>query len=42
MLRSSESYSGKWNYVRNNPVRHGFVANADDWPWQGEIEELRL
>ena len=42
ILRSSESYSEKWNYVRNNPVRHGFVANADDWPWQGEIEELRL
>jgi REP-associated tyrosine transposase len=42
VLRSSESYSEKWNYVRNNPVRHGFVTNADDWPWQGEIEELRL
>jgi len=42
VLRSSESYSEKWNYVRNNPVRHGFVANADDWPWQGEIEDLRL
>ncbi len=37
VLRSSESYSEKWNYVRNNPVRHGFVANADDWPWQGQI-----
>ena len=42
VLRSSESYSEKWNYVRNNPVRHGFVTNADEWPWQGEIEELRL
>jgi putative transposase len=42
VLRSSESYGEKWNYVRNNPVRHGLVANADDWPWQGEIEELRL
>jgi REP element-mobilizing transposase RayT len=42
VLRSSESYSEKWNYVRNNPVRHGLVADADDWPWQGEIEELRL
>ena len=41
-LRSSESYSEKWNYVRDNPVRHDLVANADDWPWQGEIEELRL
>ena len=42
VLRSSESYSEKWNYVRSNPVRHGFVADADDWPWQGQIEELRL
>lgn len=42
VLRSSESYSEKWKYVRNNPVRHGFVTDADDWPWQGQIEELRL
>ena len=42
VLRSSESYSEKWNYVRNNPLRHGLIANADDWPWQGQIEELRL
>src|SRR6516164_5002220 len=42
VLRSSESYSEKWNYVRDNPVRHGLVANADEWPWQGQIEELRL
>jgi REP element-mobilizing transposase RayT len=42
VLRSSEGYSEKWNYVRNNPVRHGFVADADDWPWRGQIEELRL
>ena len=42
ILRSSESYSEKWNYVRDNPVRAGLVANADDWPWQGQIEELRM
>jgi putative transposase len=42
VLRSSESYSERWNYVRNNPVRHGFVASSDDWPWPGQIEELRL
>jgi hypothetical protein len=42
VLGSSESYSEKWNYVRNNPVRHGFASDADDWPWQGEIEDLRL
>ena len=42
VLRSAESYSEKWNYVWDNPVRAGLVANADDWPWQGEVEGLRM
>jgi REP element-mobilizing transposase RayT len=37
VLRSDESYAQKWNYVRYNPVRAGFVTNADDWPYAGEI-----
>ena len=37
ILRSAKSYSAKWDYVKNNPVRHGLVKNSDDWPWQGEI-----
>jgi REP element-mobilizing transposase RayT len=37
ILRSDESYSEKWNYVRDNPVRAGLVETADDWPYQGEI-----
>ena len=37
VLRSSESYAEKWNYVRDNPVRAGLVVNADDWPYAGEI-----
>ena len=40
-LRSGESYSQKWQYVRNNPVRKGLVANADDWPYQGEMNVLQ-
>jgi REP element-mobilizing transposase RayT len=40
-LRSGESYDEKWEYVRNNPVRHGYVARAEDWPYQGELNELR-
>jgi REP element-mobilizing transposase RayT len=39
-LRTGESYSEKWQYVRNNPVRAGLVKNADDWPFQGEVETL--
>ena len=37
IVRSDESYAEKWNYVRNNPVRAGLVATADQWPCQGEI-----
>lgn len=40
-LRSGESYTAKWEYVRNNPVRHGLVVRAEDWPYQGELNALR-
>jgi len=40
ILRSSESYSEKWNYVQGNPVRAGLVANATDWPYSGEIIDI--
>jgi putative transposase len=39
-LRRVESYEEKWQYVRNNPVRHGFVSRAEDWPYQGELKVL--
>jgi len=42
LLRSAESYEQKWNYVRENPVRAGLVAVADDWSWQGEVARLHL
>jgi putative transposase len=37
ILRSDESYSEKWNYVHENPVRAGLVKDADDWRFQGGI-----
>ena len=40
-LRRGEHYGERWDYVRQNPVRAGLVKNADDWPWQGEINALR-
>jgi len=40
-LRSGESYGDKWEYVRSNPERHGLVSDADVWPYQGELNELR-
>ena len=38
LLRSDESYSEKWEYVRNNPVRAGLVARAEDWPFSGSVD----
>lgn len=40
ILRSSESYLEKWNYVKENPVRAGLVTCATDWPYSGEIIDI--
>ena len=40
LLRSGESYSQKWDYVRENPVRARLVESAEDWPLAGEIHDL--
>ncbi|HEY4270535.1 MAG TPA: hypothetical protein VGM65_00875 [Candidatus Udaeobacter sp.] len=37
LLRNDESYTQKWEYVRENPVRAGLVPLAADWPYQGEF-----
>jgi REP element-mobilizing transposase RayT len=42
LLRHSESYSQKWEYVRQNPVRAGLVKEPDDWPYQGEIVHMPM
>jgi REP element-mobilizing transposase RayT len=42
LLRSSESYLQKWDYVSNNPVRAGLSARPEDWPFGGEIVRLHL
>ncbi|MBA3849580.1 MAG: hypothetical protein C0502_06235 [Opitutus sp.] len=39
-LRRHESYSTKWQYVRQNPVRAGLAVRSDDWPYQGEMNVL--
>jgi putative transposase len=39
-LRRGESYAEKWDYVENNPVRHGYVAHAEEWPYRGELNVL--
>ncbi|MES2309244.1 MAG: transposase [Verrucomicrobiota bacterium] len=39
-IGSQDAYAAKWNYVRNNPVRHGYVMHTDQWFYQGEIYPL--
>jgi REP element-mobilizing transposase RayT len=40
VMRSEESYSEKWIYVAENPVRKKLAAHAGDWLYQGEIYPL--
>lgn len=40
-LRNEESYSEKWTYVRENPVRAGLVDYPEEWPYFGRVHEIR-
>ena len=40
VLRSSESEDQKWEYVRENPVRAGFVADSSSWRYQGQVCDI--
>jgi REP element-mobilizing transposase RayT len=40
-LRHDESYTQKWIYVWENPVKAGLVQRAEDWPWKGELNVLQ-
>ena len=42
ILRSGDSYSEKWEYVRENPVRASLVKAWTDWPFVGEIFDLEF
>lgn len=39
-LRDGASYTQKWHYVRENPLRAGLVARPEDWPYQGRVHEI--
>lgn len=39
-LRTADTYTDKWHYVQQNPVRAGLVTNPADWPYQGCIVPL--
>jgi REP element-mobilizing transposase RayT len=40
VLRSQESTTKKWEYIRENPTRAGLVVRWSDWPYLGEIFAL--
>jgi putative transposase len=42
MLRSTDSYSAKWEYVRENAVRAELVNSWRDWPFVGEVFDLEF
>ncbi len=41
-LRSNDNYEKEWLYIEMNPVRKGLCATPADWPWRGELFELRF
>jgi putative transposase len=41
-LRSPEEGDLKLAYIRQNPVRGGWVSSAQEWPWQWEPEAAAL
>lgn len=40
VMRSADSYSEKWDYVCQNPVRAGLVSQVADWKFQGVIHDV--
>ena len=42
ILRSHESYSAKWDYVRRNPIRARLVKEWSEWPFVGEMFDLEF
>ena len=42
LLRQSESYSTKLEYVALNPVRAGLCSSPEEWNFQGECVQLEM
>jgi putative transposase len=40
-IRNAAALEEKWNYIKQNPQRDGLVSNENDWPFQGEVFQLR-
>jgi len=33
MIRDQAHFYRALNYIHSNPVKHGYVVDAYDWPW---------
>jgi len=42
VLRSAASYTEKWDYVYQNPVRAGLATTPEAWPHAGECEPIEF
>lgn len=40
VLRDTESYAEKSEYLRMNPVRAKLAADPESWPWQGVCDDI--
>ena len=40
LIRSERHYWASVNYIHYNPVKHGYVKKATDWPWVSAHEYL--
>ena len=40
LIRSERHHWASVNYIHYNPVKHGYVKKATDWPWVSAHEYL--
>ncbi|MDQ7016773.1 MAG: transposase [Gammaproteobacteria bacterium] len=33
LIKDKRDYQNHVTYIHNNPVKHGFVTHASEWPW---------
>lgn len=41
-IRSERHHQSRWNYIRGNPVRKGFVKEPEEWPFVGGFWPERI
>ena len=39
-IRDGQSYSEKWIYVQENPLRKGLCKRIEDWPYKGRVYDF--